>query len=98
MRDATDSCIDIPVDQTAMPVQRVLEQLERFGLMAKSPKILDGRVALGLRLDEGESGELKFGREMTLSEIVEEINIRQLFSIYRKLVGRYPVARWLRTT
>ena len=53
--DVRDAIDDTLVDQTAMPVQRVLGQLERFGLTAESPKMSDGGAALGLRLDEGES-------------------------------------------
>ena len=45
-----------------VPLQKVLGQLERFGLTAKSPEMLDGEAALGLLLDESESGELKFRR------------------------------------
>ena len=44
MVDITDSYIDdILVDQTVVPVRRVLEQHGRFGQMAKSPESLSIR-------------------------------------------------------
>ena len=93
VRDAADSFIDdILVDQTEVPVQRVLEQLERLSLTAKCTEMLDGGEALGLRLNEAVSGELKFRRGNTLPEVVEEeINSG-------KLIGYYPVTGWLWTT
>lgn len=47
--NAVDSYIDdILVEETAVPVQRVVEHLGKFGLIAKPPESLEGRTALGL--------------------------------------------------
>ena len=70
VRDATDSYNDILEDQTVVTVQKVLRQLKRFGLTAKSPEMLDGEAALGFWFDESELGELKFKRRNTFPGVI----------------------------
>ena len=72
-----------------------MEHLKGFGLTAKSPESLDGGAALGLRFIN-KTGKLMFRRGNEIPEIEGEISRWELFSICGKLLGHYPVARWLR--
>ena len=95
-KEVTDSYIDdIMVDVTKMSTKEVAEYLTGFGLTAKSPEFLDGGVALGLKFIN-KTGKLMFRRGNEIPEIEGEISRQELFSIYGKLLGHYPVAGWLR--
>ena len=95
-KEATDLYIDdIMVDVMNISTKEVVEHLKGFGLTAESPKSLDGGAALGLKL-LNKTGKLIFRRGNEIPEIEGEISRWELFSIYGKLLGHYPVAGWLR--
>ncbi|GAB1602697.1 hypothetical protein Ahia01_000549600 [Argonauta hians] len=97
VRVATNSYIDdILVDETKVKGEEVVGHLREFGLVAKPPVPMAGGAALGLRLREGEDGELQFRRGNEVPKIEGELSRRQLFSVCGKLVGHYPIAGWLR--
>ena len=96
-RGATDSYIDdILIDVTKVSTKEVVDHLNEFGLTTKPPEPLEDGAALGLKLKEGKKGELVFGRGNEIPQITADMSRRELFSISGKLLGHYPIARWLR--
>ena len=95
-KEATDSYIyDIMIEVTKISTKEVVEHLKGFRQTAKSPESLDGGAALGLKL-MNKTRKLMFRRGNEIPEIEGEISRRELFSVCGKLLGHYPVARWLR--
>ncbi|KAG1653883.1 hypothetical protein GQR58_025339 [Nymphon striatum] len=100
VRRGTDHYIDdIVVRESVLSAQELREHLARYGLESKAPEGLDGGRVLGISLRKGSGGHLEMSRGMALSEIVMDqsrLTKRGLFSLCGRLVGHYPVARWLR--
>ena len=72
---------DVLVDETAVTVAEVVKHLRKFGLATKTPELLEGGAALGLRLEMDQTGELFFFRKGDeIPEVGEEMSKRELFS------------------
>ena len=87
---------DIYVKKDVVSGDVVVNHLKKHGLIAKAPEALDGGAALGLKLEKGKDGELKFSRANEIPEVPDRLTKKELFSLCGKLVGHYPVAGWLR--
>lgn len=97
IRKATDSYIDdIIVDESIALAQSVVKHLMKYGLRAKDPVSLDDGMALGLKFHRDQNGRLVYLRGNEIPVVSENMTKRQLFSLCGKLVGHYPVAKWLR--
>jgi hypothetical protein len=95
----TDSYLDdIIVDESVVTADEVAAHLGRYGLQAKPSEDLDGGRVLGLKLHRTTDNLLAFKRGGEIPEVNanEKLSRRQLFSIFGKLVGHYPVCGWLR--
>ena len=73
----------------------VKEHLQKFGLQSKEPERLSSARILGITVKESANGHLKWGRDSELPVVPDEVTKRQFYSICGKLVGHYPVAKWL---
>lgn len=97
IKAATSSYIDdILVNESQVTAEELIQHLSKFGLITKPPEPLDGGAALGLKIERNKSGELMFSRGNELPVIPESLTRRELFSVFGKLVGHYPIAGWLR--
>ena len=99
IRAATDHYVDdIIVDTDLVSVNRVVEHLRKYGLVAKPPETLDGARVLGLLLCDDGQGRMTWMRSKSLPLLSDNqpLTRRELFSICGCLVGHYPVAGWLR--
>ena len=95
---ATDHYIDdIVFDKDIVSVVEVVEHLRKYGLETKPPESLEGARVLGLQLSRGRSGRLMWSRGNDIPRYVESpVTRRELFSLFGRLVGHYPMAGWLR--
>lgn len=95
---ATDNYIDDIVINTKMvTVDEVIAHLKLFGLEVKPPESVAQSALLGLKIREAVDGAFAWSRGNQLPMIGEEtIKLRELFSVTGKLIGHYPVCRWLR--
>lgn len=87
---------DIIVDESIASAQSVVKHLMKYGLRAKDPVSLDDGMALGLKIHRDQNGRLVYLRGNEIPVVSENMTKRQLFSLCGKLVGHYPVAKWLR--
>ena len=87
---------DIFVTGGSSTVERVRQQLRKFGLVTKEAEHLGGKTnvrVLGLSVDE----QLAWSRDSKLPTIsTQNLTRRALHSWIGELVGHYPVASWLR--
>ncbi|XP_036361043.1 uncharacterized protein LOC118764383 [Octopus sinensis] len=98
LKKATNSYIDDNlVNETIMPATEFIGHLKSFGLIAKPPEAMEGGAARGLKLWRDKVGALVFRRGNEIPELGASMNRRELFTVCGKLVGRYPIAGWLRT-
>ncbi|XP_029634935.1 uncharacterized protein LOC115210471 [Octopus sinensis] len=98
VKKATNSYIDdILVDETVMPATELRGHLNSFGLIAKPQEAMEGGAALGLKLWRDKAGALVFRRGNEIPELGASMSRRELFSVWGKLVGHYPIAGWFRT-
>lgn len=94
---ATDHYIDdIWVDGNKVHVADVKTHLEEYGLITKDPVSLNDARVLGLRVSRNAQGVKVWKRDSELPVIRDHLTKRELFSVFGKLVGHYPVAGWLR--
>jgi hypothetical protein len=87
---------DIIVKVDEVPVVDVMLHLQRFGLETKPPEIIDNARVLGLQVYRADDGVLYWKRGNKVPSEPTELSRRELFSICGKLLGHFPVARWLR--
>ena len=78
-------------------VDKVRTHLARYGLTTKDPVPLTDARVLGLRVNSTEDGIHRWTRDGALPIIGDAVTKRELFSLFGKLIGHYPVAGWLRT-
>ena len=88
---------DILVNKSVVDTNQVVCHLRSYGLITKPPEILSGGKALGLKLVDGQDGNLTFKRGNILPDLPQRMSRKELFSLCGKLVGHYPVAGWLRS-
>ena len=94
----TDHYIDdIFVDASVVDIAKVKNHLTKYGLETKEPVPLSDARVLGLRVVAAEDGLHKWKRDGELPVLSETPTKREMFSVFGKLVGHYPVAGWLRT-
>ena len=97
IKRATCSYIDdILVDKTEVTAERVREHVDTYGLTIKPTEALEDGMALGLKLWRTKEGKLVFRRGSEIPKVQGSLTKRELFSVYEKLVGHYPIVRWLR--
>ena len=99
IRKNTDSYIDdIIVREDGITVSDVAAHLQKYGLEAKQPEDLEGGRVLGLAISRDSNQKLVYGRGNEVPHLGELSGLtrRQLFSVCGRLVGHYPVCRWLR--
>ena len=97
IRSATNSYIDdILLDDNKVSANKLVDHLNKYGLVTKHPETIDGGAALGLRLHRDERGELLFSRGNIIPETTQNVTKKELFSICGKLTGHYHIASWLR--
>ena len=84
------------VQKSLIPVEKVVDHLQRYGLQTKPFVKLENARVLGLQVRKNGDGQLVWQRGNDLPVIGERISRRELFSICGRLVGHYPVAGWLR--
>jgi len=97
MRKATSAYVDdIYVNEDVMSADKVRRKLETFGLTSKDPKRLkNGATVLGLEV-WWEHGTLRWKRGGPVPEVPNMLTRRIIFSVCGKLVGHFPVCKWLR--
>ena len=96
MKGVTDSYIDdILVDVMNILTMKVENHLKEFGLTANPLESLKGEAALVLKLKKGKEGKLVFRKGDEVVRIIRKMSMWELFLIWGKLVGHYPIVRWL---
>ena len=96
---ATDHYVDdIVVDTDLVSTERVVQHLQRYGLVTKPPETLDGTRLLGLQLRDCGQGRMRWTRGKDVPQLPSDgqLSRRELFSFCGCLIGHYPVAGWLR--
>ena len=79
-----------------MSYQAVKKHFERFGLRCKELEPLEnGTKVIGLQVSDNEE-RLRLKRADNAPEVPSVIIRRSTFSVFRKLVGPFPVCDWLR--
>ncbi|XP_067939562.1 uncharacterized protein [Watersipora subatra] len=87
---------DIWVDESVVSAEEVRRLLSKYGLETKEPVPLTNSRVLGLRVIKNPDNQYKWYRDGVVP-ILQEIPTKcELFSVFGKLVGHYPVAGWLR--
>lgn len=95
--EGTDHYIDdIWVDESIVSAEQVRKLLLVYGLTAKDPVSLANSRVLGLRVVKGQDNRFKWFRDGKLPVLSDAPTKRELFSVFGKLTGHYPVAGWLR--
>ena len=80
-----------------MIAEKVRDHINTYGLATKLSELLENRMVLGLKLWWNKAGKLMFGRGNEIPEVMDGLTKQELFSVCAKLVGHYPMVRWLRT-
>ena len=93
--DSVSYIDDIFINEAKVTTKEMVAHLKEFGLVAKIPESLDGGAVLGLKLQHGASGRLDFHRGNEIPKMKERLSLWELFSMYRKLIGHYPITSWL---
>ncbi|XP_012565776.2 uncharacterized protein LOC105849872 [Hydra vulgaris] len=87
---------DIFVNEDIIPVRRILDHLETYGLHCKPVvRVSDGARVLGLQVGM-ENKKLCWKRDNDFGEIPKSLTRRNIFSLYGKITGNLPVCGWLR--
>lgn len=96
IEEGTDHYIDdIWVNENVVKAKDVKKHLVEYGLITKEPiSIRDARV-LGLRVYERDNRKV-WKRDSEFPSFSEIITKREIFSVFGKLIGHYPIGRWLR--
>lgn len=76
------------MDEPEETAAEVVKHLMKFGFVTNLLDPLEGRAALGLKLEKDGAGELVFRRG---NEIPEVLSRRELFSLCGRLLGHYPL-------
>ena len=96
IRNAASSYIDdIFVNEDRVPVQSVVEHLEKFGLVTKPAEVLGDQESvrvLGLSVDR----HFQWKRDGQLPKMADLMTRRQIHKILGEWIGHYPVCGWLR--
>ena len=93
----TDHYIDdIWVDESVVTAEEVRRLLLEYGLETKDPVPLTNARVLGLKVVKGQDGQYRWFRDGVVPSLEEASTKRELFSVFGKLTGHYPVAGWLR--
>ena len=90
---------DIYVDESGVSCGWVIEHLQRWGLVCKSPESVSaGARVLGVRVQSNpeRKGQLMWCRDNKLEGIPDVLTRRVIFSICGQLIGHLPVCGWLR--
>lgn len=96
VKNGTDSYIDdIIVNEDIVRVEKVEKLLRKYGLESKPAETISGARVLGLRVYE-RNGRLLWKRDNFTEPPRDRMTKRELFSFCGKLVGHFPVAKWLR--
>ena len=96
VKDAVDSYVDdIIVNLDKITCEEVVDLLTRFGLEAKTPEVLNGARILGLKVNKS-GDDFVWKRDNVVDFNTDISTRRELFSFCGKLIGHFPIARWLR--
>ena len=87
---------DIFINESLVPASCVQQHFLDCGLVSKDPVLLrDGASVLVLQVWE-KDGTLRWKRGSQIPEIPDGLTRQCIFSLCGKLVGHFPVCRWLR--
>jgi len=89
---------NIVVQETIASAEEVCHHVAKYGLKTKEPFGLNGGRLLGIALKQDSHGALQMSRTTPLTDISADfvrLTKRELFFLCGRLVGQYPVARWL---
>ncbi len=86
---------DIIIDESRVRPSIVYEHLRRYGLDPKPPQTINNSKVLGLSIEK-RKGSLYWKQGDDLPDHERVRTRRELFSWCGRVVGHYPVCRWLR--
>ena len=97
VRQATSAYIDdVFINEDIVSATRVKQHLDNFGLKSKEPERLqNGALVLGLTVREKDK-MLIWERGNEVPSVPQFLTRRSMFSFCGKLVGHFPVVKWLR--
>ena len=97
VRQATSAYIDdVFINEDIVSATRVKQHLANFGLKSKEPEWLqNGAWVLGLTVWEKDK-MLIWERRNEVPSVLQVLTQRSVFSFCGKLVGHFPVVKWLR--